>query len=304
LQAFALLARNKVLKGDYEGALLGFDEQLNIARQLGDRAQETLAHIDIGVLLTNQGRYPEALPHFEESLALAKSLGHEKNACLSLINRANVFWRLGRYPEAKEDLEQAAAIAEQPEASKGLSSWFSLVLARMALSERRLHEAKVKSQRTLTLAGTQLKGTAAEATYILGLAETFSSAAREGRSKCEQAVVLATASGDLVRLSEGLLALSEAMLQTGDAQNALTTSLRAQEILARLGKQDFEWLAWLNAARASKSLADENKTRERATRAANLLAGLQQRWGGDHYNSYLRRPDIVFFRKQLGDLLR
>ncbi len=304
LQAFALLARNKVLKGDYEGALLGFDEQLNIARQLGDRAQETLAHIDIGVLLTNQGRYPEALPHFEESLALAKSLGHEKNACLSLINRANVFWRLGRYPEAKEDLEQAAAIAEQPEASKGLSSWFSLVLARMALSERRLHEAKVKSQRTLTLAGTQLKGTAAEATYTLGLAETFSSAAREGRSKCEQAVLLATASGDLVRLSEGLLALSEAMLQTGDAQNALTTSLRAQEILARLGKQDFEWLAWLNAARASKSLADENKTRERATRAANLMAGLQQRWGGDHYNSYLRRPDIVFFSKQLSDLLR
>lgn len=304
LQAFALLARNKALQGDYETALQAFNQQLNIARQLGNRAQETVAHIDIGVLLTNQGKYPEALPHFAESLALAKALGHEKDTCLSLINRANVFWRVGRYPEAKEDLKQAAAIAEQPEASKGIASWFSLALARMALSERRLPEARLKSQQTLALAGTQLKGTAAEATYTLGLAETFSTLTSEGRARCEEAVALATASGDLVRLSEGLVALSEAMLQTGDAQNALTTSLRAQGILARLGKQDFEWLAWLNAARASKRLGDENKTRERATRAADLLAGLEQRWGGDHYNSYLRRPDIDLFRKQLSDLLR
>ncbi len=304
LQAFALLARNKALKGDYEAALQGFDQQMNIARQLGDRAQEIVAHLDIGVLFTNQGRYPEALPHFDESLAFAKSLGHEKNICLSRINRANVLWRLGRYPEAREELKQAAATAEQLDASKGLSSWFSLVWARMSLSERRLSEAKVKSRQTLALAGTQLKGTAAEATYTLGLAETFSNAARQGRSKCEQAVVLATASGDLVRLSEGLLALSEAMLQTGDAQNALTTSLRAQEMLARLGKQDFEWLAWLNAARASKNLADENRSRESATRAADLLAGLQQRWGVDNYNSYLRRSDIDSFRKQLSELLR
>jgi serine/threonine protein kinase/Tfp pilus assembly protein PilF len=304
LQAFALLARNKALKGDYEAALQGFDQQLNIARQLGNRAQETVAHIDIGVLLTNQGRYPEALPHFDESLALAKSLGQEKDTGLSLINRANVLWRLGRYAEAKEDLNQVADMAEQPGASKGISSWFFLALARMALSERRLTEAKLKSRQTLALAGSQLKGTAAEATYTLGLAETFSSAASEGRAKCEQAVALATASGDLVRLSEGLLALSEAMLQSGDTQNALATSLRAQEIFARLGKQDFEWLAWLNAARASKNLADENKTRERATRAADLMAGLRQRWGGDHFNSYVRRPDIDLFRKQLSELLR
>ena len=109
---------------------------------------------------------------------MAKSLGHEKYICLSLINRANALWRLGRYPEAKEDLKQAAATAEQPEASRGISSWFSLVLARMLLSERRLPDAKLKSRQTLVLAGTQLKGTVAEATYTLGLAETFSNAVR------------------------------------------------------------------------------------------------------------------------------
>lgn len=304
LQAFALLARNKQLKGDYETAIQGFDQQLNIARQLDDKSQQTGAHVDIGLLLSGQGRYPEALPHFEEGLTLAKSLGHQKNTCLILINRANVLWRLGRYPEAQADLDLASPIADQPDASKSISSWFSLALARMALSERRLPEAKAKAHQTLALAPSQLKGTVVEATYTLGSAQTLSGAAREGRAQCENAVALATASGDQVRLSEGLLALSVAMLESGDAPNALTTSLRAQEMFARLGKQDFEWLAWLNAARASRSIADENKTREHATRAADLLSGLQQRWGADYYTSYLRRPDIDFFRKQLSELLR
>jgi hypothetical protein len=71
-----------------------------------------------------------------------------------------------------------------------------------------------------------------------------------------------------------------------------------------LGKQDFEWLAWLTAARATRSIADENKTREHATRATDLLSGLQQRWGADYYTGYLSRPDIDFFRKQLSELLR
>ena len=301
LQAFALLARSKAQKADYEGALQGFEQQLDIAQRLGDRSQELLAHGDIGLLLTNQGRYPEALPHFEKSYGLAKSLGQQKNEGLGLINRANVLWRLGRYSEARAALEQASAIAQQPDANKELSSWFYLAWARMALSERRLREAKANSQQALALAGGQFTGTVAEATYTLGLAQTLSGAPQEGRTQCEKAVAIVTRSGDLARLSEGLLALTEAMLQSGDALNALTTSLRAQEILARLSKQDFEWIAWLSAARASRRLGEEDQARERARRAADLLANLQQKWGTENSAGYLNRPDIVFFRKQLSE---
>jgi hypothetical protein len=102
-----------------------------------------------------------------------------------------------------------------------------------------------------------------------------------------------------VRLSEGLLALTVSMLQSRDAANALTTSLRAQEIFARLSKQDFEWIAWLYTARASRSLGDENQASERARRAADLLASLQQKWGTENSGGYLNRPDIVFFASSL-----
>jgi tetratricopeptide (TPR) repeat protein len=111
-------------------------------------------------LLTNQGRYPEALPHFEESYGLAKSLGQQKSEGLSLINRANVLWRLGRYSEARAALEQASAIAQQPDANKEISSWFYLAWARIALSERRLPEARRNSQQALALAGGQFMGIA------------------------------------------------------------------------------------------------------------------------------------------------
>jgi hypothetical protein len=44
------------------------------------------------------------------------------------------------------------------------------------------------------------------------------------------------------------------------------------------------------------------KAREYAARAESLLSNLQQRWGGDNYNSYLNRADVQFSRKQLSEL--
>jgi tetratricopeptide (TPR) repeat protein len=304
LQAFALIGRAKAHKGEYEEALRNFQDQLSVARELSDKTQESRAHADIGILFTNQGRYSEALSHFASNYALTELLGQTKNQSLSLINRANVFWRLGKYPEAQSALDQASSIEEKFKSGRDVSSWFNLALARMALSRHQLGEAKAKGQLALSLSGTEFKGTIVEATHTLGLAQTLSRSAGEGRLKCERAVALATESGDVARLSEALLALAEAMLQTGDAQGALATSLRAQEKFARLGKQDSEWLAWLTAARASLRAGEENGARDHAKRAADLLAGLEQKWGADHYGNYLTRPDVIYFRKQLSELVR
>ncbi len=74
--------------------------------------------------------------------------------------------------------------------------------------------------------------------------------------------------------------------------------------MARLGKQDSEWVAWVIAARASRSTGDTTKAQDFAKRAADLLAGLPAKWGAENYNSYLNRPDIQFVRKQLSESLR
>ena len=110
---------------------------------------------------------------------------------------------------------------------------------------------------------------------------------------------MATQAGDPWLLSRARLALSAALLEDNDAPDALTNALQAQESFARAGQQDSEWRAWLLAARASRRTGDELKAREYAAHAADSLANLQQKWGDDNYNSYLARPDVQFFRKQL-----
>lgn len=303
-QAVALIARAKVQKGEYQTALQAFQEQLKLARELGDQAQEGYVQVDIAYVYTTQARYPEALTQLDQSYSIAKSLGAQKAIGVSLTMQASVFWRLGRYNEARASLEQASPIAEQPASGRNLSAWHRLAAARMALSERKFSEARLKSLQALTLAGPSLKGTAVEAEYTLGLAQAFSGASHQGLSRCANAVKIATAHGDPAFLSEALLALAQAKLLDGDEAGSLSTALRSQEILSRLGKQDSEWLAWLIAGRASRATGDEARAHEYGTQAANLLAGLQQKWGAENYEGYLNRPDIQFFRKQLSELLR
>jgi tetratricopeptide (TPR) repeat protein len=292
-----------VQKGDYNAAIQAFDQQLKIAQQLGDPAQVLLAHGDIGLAQVTLGRYPEALAHFEESCAIARSLHNDKDTALGLTNRANTLWQLGRYDEARALFAEAAPFAEPPNAAKNMVAWFYLAGARMALSENHWSEAINKSWRALELAGSQAKGIATESTFTLGLAEVFSGATREGRVNCDKAVAIARETGNPSLEADSLLALAQALIQSGDKTGALKASTEAQEILSRLGKHHYEWLAWLIMARANRSIGDSSKTPDCASRAENLLAGLQQQLGGENYNAYLNRPDIQFYRKQLNQLL-
>ena len=303
LQGVALLARAKVQKGDNNAAIQAFDQQLKIAQQLGDPAQVLLAHGDIGLAQNTLGRYPEALAHFEESCAIAKSLHNDKDTALGLANRANALWQLGRYDAARALLAEAAPFAERPNAAKNMAAWFYLAGARMALSENRWSEAIDKSRRALELAGSELKGTATESTFTLGLAQVFSGATKEGRVNCDKAVSIARETGNPSLEADSLLALAQALIQSGDKTGALKASTESQEILARLGKHHYEWLSWLIMARANRSISDNSKTQDCASRAENLLAALQQQWGSENYNTYLNRPDIQFYRTQLNQLL-
>jgi len=303
MQASHLLARAKVQKGDYEAALQGFEQALNLSQQLGDRSSAGLVHLDIGLLFVRQSRYPEALVHIEEGSAIFKSMGLKKNLGLSLTDQANVLWRMGRYDDARATLSEASVIAEPPNAGRNLSSSYYIAMARLALSERQFHEAQVKGQKALDIAADQLMSAAITATFTIGLAQSFSGASRQGLMKCQEAAELARHSGDPYLISEALLALADVMSKNGNTQGALKNSLESQEVFARAGRQDCEWLAWLIAAQASRSAGNTQKAHEYATRAQDLLSSLQQKWGTDNYNFYLNRPDVQFSRKALSEFI-
>ena len=303
-QALLLLGYANQQQGNNDAALESFNEQLKLAQQVNDVAQVAHVHASIGLLLAHQERFTEALNHYDESYKLNKSLGLEPKAGYDLVNRGGLLWQLGHYAEARDALAQAFDVANRSGGiDKQLLAWVHLFRAQMALSEFRYSEAVAESRKAAALGGVQEKDFSVLVSSTYGLAELQSGTSRAGVVKCIKAFDISTRAGTPRLIANSQLALAEALLATGDVENALTSALRAQQTFARLGSRHSEWRAWLIAAQASRQRQDETKVDEYATRAAGLLTALEKDMGSSEYSSYLSRPDVQRYRKQLDELL-
>jgi tetratricopeptide (TPR) repeat protein len=171
----------------------------------------------------------------------------------------------------------------------------------MTLSERHFADAESEAKRAFALNANNEHRV--EAKYVLGLAEALSGAKRQGQRTCQEAVDMARHANFQPLLPGALLALAEALLESGDVQGSLTNALEAQSLLERAGQQESEWRACLIAGLATLRTGDALKAREYATRVESLLSDLQRRWGAQDYNDYLTRPDIRNYRKSLSQIL-
>jgi serine/threonine protein kinase/uncharacterized protein HemY len=301
----ALTLRGRALryKGDYDGALKAFNEQLQLGEKLGDQSQTALVHEEIGSVLSDKEQYPEALRHFDKSHEINSALNANLYVGYAAMHRASVLWRIGRYEETTLALNEASAIANGPDGtSRLLLTAIQLIDAFVELSELHNQQAGVKGRQALSLAGTQYPVTAIEAKCLLGVAQSRSGSPRAGGVLCANAVDMATQTGDPHLIAATLLAHAEIMFDVGDASRALQTALRAQQSFAGAGQKDSEWRAWLIAARASQRLHKEALMREYAAHAEVLLASLEQEWGAAAYHGYLSRKDVQKLQKQLAAL--
>jgi tetratricopeptide (TPR) repeat protein len=179
-----------------------------------------------------------------------------------------------------------------------------VINGRLELSLRHFPESKMASQQAINLADTQDKDIAVQAKYTLGLAQARSGAPRAGQFLCKEAVDIANGTGDPQLVSSASLAWAEAMLESGEAQRALETALRARESFTRFGQRESEWRAWLIAARASARLRQAAKAHEYASHASEALSYLEQKWGSEAYNGYITRKDIQRFLSQLDQVVK
>ena len=299
-QALLLIGRAKRMKGDYQDALSVLEPQLQVAEQSGDKPQLAYFHGDIGTVLIQQERYAEGLDHYNKSYEISSSLAGQLNAAFDSTLRGDALWRLGQYQEALTAFDKASAIAERPDGgNKALSATIYLFLGRMALSQRQFADAMAKSRRAIELDDSRAKHTTIEARSVLGLAQALSGARAEGKKACLEAVEMASHASDPKLLSNAMLALAEALLENGEMEESLSNALRAQKRFADANQQESEWRAWLIAGLASRRINQLDEARERMSNAGNALNGLEKKWGTDHFKSYLARPDVQFYRKQL-----
>jgi serine/threonine protein kinase/Tfp pilus assembly protein PilF len=302
LQALSLLARAQVHQGEYEAAMAGYQQGLKVAEQLGDPLQAMTVRLDMGRVLIREGKYPEAIQQLDVSYRIAKSLNGPKNVALTLIDRANAWWRLGNYSQAESLLNEAAPIALRPDAATNLIANYYVSLSRMRLSQQHLADAETNAKKGQMVALPKLKGSAIEAEFTICLAQTFSGNTRQGKTNCQLASDEARASGDPDLISQALLALAQNLAADAEPDAAVSSALEAQQLFARSGRKDNEWIAWTIAAVGTRK-SDPGKARDYASRAQQVFSSLQQQWGNDYYNTYLNRPDVQLSRKQLDEIV-
>jgi tetratricopeptide (TPR) repeat protein/predicted Ser/Thr protein kinase len=304
--ALTILGRAYQEKGEEETALKFFEEQFQLARDSGDQVSLADSHMNLALLRGfGQEMYPEALSHLDEKVKIDEVLGAKVGLGFDYMNRGNFLWQLGKYPEARAALDKAFEIANQPGANyKAALAWVHLTRAQMALSERKYPEAKKNAQLALDVSASQFPDVPPQAKYCIGRAEAFSGQSQVGRKLCEEAVAMAKKVNDPRLISSALLALAEVLLIANDSKGALENALEAQKMLAQSGQQDSQWRALLIAARASDLAGNKSAARDYASQADSLCAGLEQKWGKEAYESYLRRPDIQDYRNQVGQILK
>ena len=298
-----LLARANLQKGDYASAQKGHEQLLVLATESNDQTQIALAHAERGSALVREEKFTEALDQLNQAYSIYRSQGIQRSMGYNMVSRAEALGSLGRFDEARALLDQASAFAAKPGGElKRLSIESALALAELFLIQEKFAEAKSGAEKVVEAAGTEFKNDAMSAKIIIGLAESYSGGKGAGKQLTAEALDWTSQLNDPAQLAHAQLGLAEAMLLSGDSQAASSNAKQAAEIFARLGQQASEWRARLIAAQASQNLGDKNAAREYAMRARDTLSKLEQRWGSENYNSYLRRPDVQRLRKQLEQL--
>ncbi len=299
----ALLARANLQKGDYAAADKGQEELFRLAQELNDQSLIALAHAERGSALAREEKFTEALDHLNQAYSIYSSQGIQRSMGYNLESRGDVLVKWGRFNEGRALLDQATAIADKPGGElKRLSLQVQLDLAEIALSQESFAIARSAAEKVVAEAGTEFKNVAVGAKIVIGLSESYSGARAPGKQMTGEAVDLARQLNDPAELARAQLAFAQAVVLAGDSKAASSNALQAQEVFARLDQPASEWQALLIAAQASQNLGDKSAAREYAMRARDMLSKLEQRWGRENYNTYLSRPDIQRFRKQLEQL--
>lgn len=303
--AILLRGRGRLLKGDYNGALQDFEQQLQFVQQTNNQSQLASTYLLMGKLLESLERYPEALTNFKRSYDIYKALDVPVSVGYLLVDQSKMLWCLGRPDDARSILAEVPAVASHLD-----SNYRHVVLARsdlvrsqIELTEGRFKEAKAAAERSLTLSGTKVNHTGAETKYQLGLIQIRSGAKSAGLQSSKQAVDWARQLKDEHLVSRTMLGYAEALLENGDPKAALSAALEAQRRFVAVGQRESEWQAWLIAGRASQTLSDSASARDQFGHGREALAALEQKWGSEAFKGYVGRPDVKEWGKQLDQML-
>jgi CHAT domain-containing protein/Tfp pilus assembly protein PilF len=97
----------------YPQALESYQQALDIAKEVGDRAAKAVAFSSIGAAYQELGRYSQALSSYQQALEAAKSIGDRSEEGRLLNKLGEILSQLGQQPQARDYYQKALAIAKE-----------------------------------------------------------------------------------------------------------------------------------------------------------------------------------------------
>jgi tetratricopeptide (TPR) repeat protein len=265
------------------------------ARQLGDRAAEAEALINLGVLDLEQG-LPHAAEHLQQGLALCRESGDRPGELRALGNVGILNLQLGRYEEASGHLQQALSlcreIGDQP-AEARLLNGLGMIDFRLG----RYEQAAGRIHRTVALFR-EISDPSGEAHALCSLGEV---SLRQGNfgpavEHLQQALALFREIGSRSGEARTLIALGDADLRQGRYEQAANYQRQSLAMCREIGYQSAEVSAlnglgevFLATGRSSDALAQysaalsgaaRNGEKYEQARAHDGLAQAYQAVGG------------------------
>src|SRR5215475_2332332 len=254
LGALLVIARVNSQLGNFKVAEQAFLDAILISISGGDRLTEAIARLEYGQLLADQGRYTEALDQFDERHRLSQSLNQKIRVIFSLLFRADLLTRIGDYQKAEADLKDARSLADQSNLNSGALADLLVLEAQMALSRLQPEAALAKSKQAIAQSDSQPPDIQIKANRIICIARVISGTPSAGISHCRDAVALAEKNADKRLLFDARLAMAQAELASGAAEEARKIALQVQVESHSLGQPESEWRADLLVALANQRM--------------------------------------------------
>ncbi|KAF6729326.1 Tetratricopeptide repeat protein 28 [Oryzias melastigma] len=99
--------------GNTEKSIGYMQQDLEVAKTLGDQTGECRAHGNLGSAFFSKGNYREALTNHRNQLVLAMKLKDREAASMALSSLGHVYTAIGDYPNALASHKQCVLLAKQ-----------------------------------------------------------------------------------------------------------------------------------------------------------------------------------------------
>ncbi|HEX8185640.1 MAG TPA: tetratricopeptide repeat protein, partial [Blastocatellia bacterium] len=217
-------------EGDFRNALQSLKQALTI---IGNREEHDLlgrAHMYLAITHDNLGSTSKALASWEECIEHFRAIGNAAHLSINQNNLAEKLVWLGEWPRAEQLLKQA--ISELKDSSSIAQYGCAMdTLGQLYLAQGKLDEAESALQESLKLVQSLKNGEWAEISTQITMGRCLLTKGEPEAAKepFRRAVDICKRTGDLRFASDARLWLAEALLETGELQEAreIVESVRA-----------------------------------------------------------------------------